>query len=411
MKIALFTHPPFLGSASMPRFAGFIEAGMRARGHKVSVWTPEARAWRLPAPASLKKWLGYVDQYLIFPVQIRRRLKACPPDTLFVFSDHALGPWVPPVANRPHVIHCHDFLAQRSAKGEIAGKRTGWTGRCYQAFIRRGYRRGRAFLSISEATQADLHRFLGGKPPLSKVVYNGFNGDFRRIEGGEAQKIIKALDPALAKRLEGGFVLHVGGNQWYKNRLGVVDAYRSWISSEASAGRSVGMPPLVLVGPQPSASLQRAIAGVPTPGRVEVLCDIPFEVLRALYNRATVFFFPSLAEGFGWPIAEAQACGAPVITTDAPPMTEVAGGAAEFLPLMPREPSGLERWRRAAADQLQSAFNWSEEERSMRIASGLANAARFEPEAVLDAYEQAYREVAFVSACNTGSAKGANPPR
>jgi glycosyltransferase involved in cell wall biosynthesis len=54
----------------------------------------------------------------------------------------------------------------------------------------------------------------------------------------------------------------------------------------------------------------------------------PEEQLRALYTGAPALLFPSLEEGFGWLILEAQACGCPVITIARPPMTEAAGGAA-----------------------------------------------------------------------------------
>jgi glycosyltransferase involved in cell wall biosynthesis len=52
--------------------------------------------------------------------------------------------------------------------------------------------------------------------------------------------------------------------------------------------------------------------------------------LRLLYNDAAALVFPSLHEGFGWPLLEAQACGCPVICSDREPMPEVTGDAALF---------------------------------------------------------------------------------
>ncbi|WP_198660029.1 glycosyltransferase [Acidithiobacillus ferrivorans] len=49
------------------------------------------------------------------------------------------------------------------------------------------------------------------------------------------------------------------------------------------------------------------------------------ENLRALYSGAALLLFPSLQEGFGWPIVEAQACGCLVATTNRAPMTAVGG--------------------------------------------------------------------------------------
>jgi len=50
--------------------------------------------------------------------------------------------------------------------------------------------------------------------------------------------------------------------------------------------------------------------------------------LCAFYSLAEALIFPSLREGFGWPLIEAQACGCPVVTTDLAPMNQVAGPAA-----------------------------------------------------------------------------------
>jgi hypothetical protein len=119
MKIVILTHPQFLSSESMPRFARMISQGMQARGHSTDEWTAKPFFYKLPFPAKFKKWLGYIDQFIVFPLQVRRRLHQLAPDTLFVFSDQALGPWVPLVANRPHVIHVHDFMALPADCGEL----------------------------------------------------------------------------------------------------------------------------------------------------------------------------------------------------------------------------------------------------------------------------------------------------
>ena len=61
--------------------------------------------------------------------------------------------------------------------------------------------------------------------------------------------------------------------------------------------------------------------------------NIEPEGLRYLYSSAEFFMFPSLNEGFGWPVAEAQACGCPVFASNVPPMPEVGGdGAVYFSP-------------------------------------------------------------------------------
>ncbi len=357
---------------------------MRVRGHDVEVWAPQPRAWKWAPCASLKKWFGYIDQFVFFPCWAKRQIARLPQKTLFVFVDHALGPWVPLVADRAHVIHCHDFLAQRSARGDFRENKVSWSGRIYQSYIRKGYLKGQSFISISQSTQADLHAFFGRIPRVSKVVYNGYNADFRKLDRPEA---LEAIPEEFRKVLADGYILHVGGNQWYKNRLGVVSAYQRYADSISDPK------PLVLVGPQPSQTLREAIEQVAPPGRIIVQCAIPFDRLRAFYNLASFLFFPSLEEGFGWPIAEAMACACPVLTTAKAPMTEVAGGAVRLLDRMPAESSQKDAWFMHAVEKWNEMFALQDSSRKALAEASLVQAQRFDSETVLDRYEAIYKKV------------------
>ena len=119
MNLVLYTHPAFLGSRSQAHFTRMLADAYRARGHAVAVRQPEAVLRRHVPTGWLAKWAGYADQYLLFPRKMRAEIRLDPADTLYVFCDQALGPWVPNVARRPHVVHCHDLLALRSALGEF----------------------------------------------------------------------------------------------------------------------------------------------------------------------------------------------------------------------------------------------------------------------------------------------------
>lgn len=384
MNIVFLTHPSFLGSLSMPRYANYLMNGMQARGHTVELWSPEAHIYNWSAPANAKKWLGYADQYLVFPQTIKQRMKRLPKDTLFVLTDHALGPYAPLVADRPHVVHCHDFMAQRSALGELPENPTSWTGRHYQQFIRDGYTKGRHFISISAATQIDLHRFLGRTPLLSEIVYNGLLTTYT-----PNLDLIQArykLQRELSIDLSDGFLLHVGGNQWYKNRLGVVKLYEAW-----RAGSSDDLP-LLLAGQAPTQALYTYCSQSSVSRDIHFLTNVSDTLIGRLYQTATLLLFPSLAEGFGWPIVEAMASGCLVITTGAAPMTEVAGDAAFLIPRQTHD-QHADHWASSAAHQIDHIVGLTASERETAIAAGLLNVQRFNPDRQLDKIERFYERV------------------
>lgn len=382
MRIIQFVHPDFLNSQSMPRFARMISNGMHSRGHAVDTWSAKPMAYRLPAPVWLKKWLGYIDQFILFPLQARWRLRKIPIDTLFVFSDQALGPWVPIVSNRPHVIHVHDFMALRSALGEIAQNPTSWTGRQYQYFIRRGFRCGRNFISVSENTQKELHRFLPSRPDVSEVIYNGLNFHYYRMRSEEA--LVQLLSIELELPAE-GFLLHVGGNQWYKNREGIIEIYLAY------ATQTDNPLPLWMIGAPPTERMRELANSVSGTVNIRFLSGLSNEQLCAAYSSARLLLFPSLAEGFGWPIAEAMACGCLVLTTNEAPMTEVGGGAAFYIPV--RDTCNPKSWANHAARRISEILNLDPDEVKVQQQKAYGQVQKFETELTLDAYEHIYQQV------------------
>ncbi len=114
-------------------------------------------------------------------------------------------------------------------------------------------------------------------------------------------------------------------------------------------GHPPPQPYLLTVGTQGSRkNIQMAVAAAQTAGielwiagrgewpsitGVRNLGPVPDEALPGLYSHATAFLFPSRYEGFGLPLLEAMACGAPVIASQDPALIEVAGGGALHCPL------------------------------------------------------------------------------
>jgi glycosyltransferase involved in cell wall biosynthesis len=73
--------------------------------------------------------------------------------------------------------------------------------------------------------------------------------------------------------------------------------------------------PLLLIGESPDMKLLEAYSKSPFKSDIHILTGIEDKWVQRAYAGAIVFLFPSYAEGFGWPIAEAMASGCPVITT------------------------------------------------------------------------------------------------
>lgn len=383
MRIVLIGHPLSLGSQSMPRFSAMLEEGMKERGHVVEVWNPSLYLYKLPF-GKMKKWLAYIDQYLIFPQVVRRKIRKLPADTLYVITDHALGPYVPLFADKLHVIHCHDFLAQRSALDQIAENPTSFTGKKYQAFIRNGYSKGKNFISVSEKTRVDLEEFLGKKPEISEMVYNGINETFKLKPVAESRI---AMGKLAGLDLSSGYFLHVGGNQWYKNRTGIVVLYNRW---RELYGVKL---PLLFVGEKPSNELLSDATSSPFNSDIHFLSNVGDQSICMAYAGATAFLFPSLAEGFGWPIAEGMASGTLVLTTNEAPMTEVAGDAAFLIERMPMDKALQDTWATASSAVLQDIVSLDEMDRQEHVERGIKNVSRFNLENALHDIEGIYETI------------------
>jgi glycosyltransferase involved in cell wall biosynthesis len=360
-----------------------LEQAYLVRGHQVQMWSPQAKLYALIPQGRLSKWAGYIDQYLLFPMWVRKQVRQQPADTLYVFCDQALGPWVPLVKHKPHVLHVHDLLALRSALGDVPENPTVWTGRLYQRYIRNGFQQAKNFISISNKTREDLHNFGKVSAVISEVVYNGLNYPYTPIPLNEAKQVL--INAGLPAKPE-GMLLHLGGSQWYKNLAGVIQLYTEYAKNQAKPL------PLWCVSPTPNKKIQMLIKQVPQQGQVLFIQGVDNKALQAAYSLARVFIFPSLAEGFGWPIIEAQACGCPVLTSDEAPMNEIGGSAASYIPVL-KTSDDAKTWATNGAVKLKSLLAMPEKQRKKLVNAGIENVARFYAGDAIEGYLKVYRHV------------------
>ena len=332
---------------------------------------------------SFQKWLGYVDKYIIFSFKLlvhklRMRDRT---DLVYHIVDHSNAIYSFLLSARPHIVTCNDVLAIRSALGEIPENPTKLTGRVLQKSILAGLGRIPRIVCISENSKNELHRLLGDRMPKTSSVSLPLNFDFRPLGREEAMRCLRSLGDALAWVEEAGFILHVGGNQWYKNRIGVLKIFAELCQERTSKG--LPNVPLILAGQKPGHDLERFIKeNKQLPIYFVVNPSTP--ALRALYSLAKIFVFPSLQEGFGWPILEAMACGCPVVATGRPPMTEVGGSAAVYI-----KPESVAD----SACVLNEILEWSAQKHSERVQKGFENLRRFTHEKFTAHYLEAYNDV------------------
>ncbi|MGD1852486.1 MAG: glycosyltransferase family 4 protein [Cyanophyceae cyanobacterium] len=370
MKILLVSNYLPDGQQSMQRFASLLEQEIRQTEHRVKISRPvPVLGYLKRSPHGLGKWLGYIDKFLIFPIILWWQKRWA--DVVHI-CDHSNAFYAKHLQGVPHLVTCHDLMAVRSALGEVPENPTKWTGQKLQELIVRGLNRSQLVVCVSESTRQDLMRFTTVEPSATELIYMGLNYPYSPMAPPQQKLHLKPM--GLAPNTP--FLFHIGSDAWYKNRPGLLEIFRQ------------------LVQEQGLAHLRLAIAGSPLGthslefvhhhrlmDHVMELGPVSNEGLRALYSSAIALLFPSLQEGFGWPIIEAQACGCPVYTSNDRPMTEVGGGAATYID--PRQPH-------QAAKTLADRLN--PEDLGKMKEKGLVNAKLFQPQTMIRQYFDAYTQ-------------------
>ncbi len=174
-------------------------------------------------------------------------------------------------------------------------------------------RRADGLIAVSENTRRDLVRLLGVNPERIEVVYPGIDERFSRTTRETAGDVLRRL--GLVKP----YVLFLGTVEPRKNLDLLLDAWTGLSSSLREEFE------LVIAGPSgwaPRSTLNRlAEAGA----GVRRLGYVAEDDLPALTAGARAFAYPSLYEGFGFPVAQAIAAGVPVLTSNVSSLPEVAG--------------------------------------------------------------------------------------
>jgi alpha-1,3-rhamnosyl/mannosyltransferase len=261
-------------------------------------------------------------------------------------SPYYLMPYRPGV---PTVLTIHDLIPLLFPHHSTAQARL-----LFRWAMALALRAARRVIAISEATRRDLLAHF--RVPAAHVVVAPEAADpsFRPRPAAEVETVRRKYG------LSGQYILYLGSNKPHKNLLHLVEAF-SRLTPHTSH--------LVIAGvwdPRYPEVRQRAEA-LGLEERVCFLGPVAESDLPAVYSGATLFAFPSLYEGFGLPVLEAMACGAPVVCSNTSSLPEVAGDAA-----LTFDPTSID----AIADALRRLLSDSELRAELRT-RGLHRAAQF----------------------------------
>lgn len=319
MKVLLVGNYSPDGQISMQLFPRMLAQALESRGVQSEIRVPPVRLGRVVrGRRGAAKWLGYADKFLLAPRDLRRAARGV--DVVHI-CDHSNAMYTRAFAGHPHLVTCHDVLAIRSARGEIPQNPTRWSGRQLQALIVRGLKRAQHVACVSQETRRQLLRLGVVAPDRASVIDSALNYPYRVLDETQARRRVAHL-PGLDRP----FLLHVGKGSWYKNRAGAVRIFAELLKWPAFANHQ-----LVMAAPAPTTEVAEAAAQCGVADRVREVCGLPTDQIEALYNCADALLFPSWAEGFGWPVLEAMACACPVVTSDRPPMTDIAAEAGIYM--------------------------------------------------------------------------------
>ena len=240
-----------------------------------------------------------------------------------------------------------------------------------ERFFRQSVKRADRIITVSEAVRQEVCATFGLNQARVIVIPNGVDhAVFHPVQREACAWVTRKF------HLPEHFILHVGTLEPRKNLPNLLRAHRAL--PEALKKRF----PLLLAGADGWAN-EKLNDTIRKTSHVRWLGYVPDAELASLYTLADVMCYPSWYEGFGLPVAEAMACGCPVLTSTDPALLETSAGAARHVP-----PDDVEAMCAALQELLEDA-----NERELRRRLGLERAAAFAWEVSVARHLHLFEEV------------------
>src|SRR6267143_3693832 len=282
----------------------------RSSGGFVRWWTQPVDPARVVLPGPLQGPQRYVARYFFYPQRLQREAKRA--DVVHIL-DHAYAHMLARTRKRPGVVTVHDLMPVIVLRSPTGGWREGIRNRFLKGTLK-ALRQADRYIVGTEWLKRELATWLGDDRKIRVVPFGVDRAFFTESPTARARGRADWRIPD-----DAFVVLHVGSTVERKNVPLVIHTVAR-LRAEADAY-------LLQVGGRFSNDQQQLIErlGLRRYVRTAPLADE--STLRRAYRAADVLLFPSLYEGFGYPVIEAFASGLPVVTSGAGGLKEVGGDA------------------------------------------------------------------------------------
>jgi glycosyltransferase involved in cell wall biosynthesis len=304
---------------------------------------PNIQFVSLPSRYFRKRSLLFAFEQLILPFMLLRKRV----DVLH--SLHYTHPFISPSRR---VVTIHDLTFLLYPKLHTLGRRL-----IMPLFIRHAIRHVEALIFVSNSARDDANGLIPGGKALESVIPLGVSrGLFEAPNNDEIHDVLQKLN------IERRFLLFIGTIEPRKNIVRLVQAFEMVADKQPDVV-------LVLAGKLgwDYAEILDAVENSRHRDRIRRVGFITDAEKKALLNSCEILVYPSLYEGFGLPVLEAMAAGAPVITSNISSLPEVAGQAAVLI-----DPTSIH----AISAAISELIDASEKRRTLQLA-GRQNAGRF----------------------------------
>lgn len=233
---------------------------------------------------------------------------------------HGLVNVLPVTTKIPGVVTVHDLSFVRTPEKLPAAKRWYLTKLC-----RASVQKAQQVIAVSRQTADDLIQFFDIPATKISVIHNGVAERF------QPQSATAVAAFRHNYRLPDRYLLYLGTLEPRKNLPRLIHAYHQWRTQASSSDHDIK---LVLAGGKGwfYDQIFQLVQELDLTDAVLFPGFIPDTELPLWYSAAELFIYPSIFEGFGFPVLEAMACGTPVICSNISTLQEVAGESALFFP-------------------------------------------------------------------------------